>query len=369
MPSPVNPDLIDAIYSAAVGTTPWVSFLEALLLRIGASKGTLLLVGPSEVGAVCWYGWTDEDMRLYERVYAAEDPWRIAALKLQDGDVLTDFEFCSRRKMEASVAFRELYMPRGCVHGMGGCILTTQAGQSFIAACRTQEEGPFGECEKAVLRPLMSHLRRAALLHGELGSLRRQLAIFTGHIEQYPYAFLIADAQRRVIYANSAAREIASTRDAISIEGGRFIAVSRSLDAVLSQAVTKIATAPGGPPRRLEIPGDSGSSYRLLLLPVAGSDVTPLGVSIPAVGILIASDSLVEPDGAVLRELFALTPTETRIATALVLGQSTEEIARRLNTSLQTVRTHIKRILSKTSTTRQGQLISLVLRNIPLRRR
>jgi DNA-binding CsgD family transcriptional regulator len=36
-----------------------------------------------------------------------------------------------------------------------------------------------------------------------------------------------------------------------------------------------------------------------------------------------------------------------------------------MHTSIDTVRTHVKRILSKTSTTRQGELISLVLRTAP----
>jgi DNA-binding CsgD family transcriptional regulator len=47
------------------------------------------------------------------------------------------------------------------------------------------------------------------------------------------------------------------------------------------------------------------------------------------------------------------------------MGQSTEEIAAETKTSLETVRTDIKRILAKTSTARQGELISSILRAVP----
>jgi DNA-binding CsgD family transcriptional regulator len=42
-----------------------------------------------------------------------------------------------------------------------------------------------------------------------------------------------------------------------------------------------------------------------------------------------------------------------------------EEVAAKLNISIETVRTHVRRVLSKTATNRQGELIALVLRTVP----
>jgi DNA-binding CsgD family transcriptional regulator len=121
---------------------------------------------------------------------------------------------------------------------------------------------------------------------------------------------------------------------------------------------------------RLEVPRPSRKQpYRLMLMPVQASGVVPLAISLPAVSVLIVdSESQAEPDPAVLRELFSLTPAEARVAGRLVLGRNVEEIAADVGTSIETVRTHIKRILSKTATDRQGELISLVLRSVPFRR-
>jgi len=48
-------------------------------------------------------------------------------------------------------------------------------------------------------------------------------------------------------------------------------------------------------------------------------------------------------------------------------GKSAQEIAEEMGVCLETVRTHIRRVLSKTATARQGELISLVLRAAPFR--
>ena len=65
-----------------------------------------------------------------------------------------------------------------------------------------------------------------------------------------------------------------------------------------------------------------------------------------------------------LRERFGLTRTEAAVAAALVRGQSLEEIATAMHIGLGTVRTHLKRILSKTGTHRQAQAVALLARCI-----
>jgi DNA-binding CsgD family transcriptional regulator len=78
-----------------------------------------------------------------------------------------------------------------------------------------------------------------------------------------------------------------------------------------------------------------------------------------------ASPPPLDPD--VLQQMFSLTAAEARLAGKLALGWSIEEIATESGISIETVRTHIKRVLSKTATSRQGELISLVLRSVPFR--
>jgi DNA-binding CsgD family transcriptional regulator len=362
--------LIGLIYDSVADVSQWQIFLDAFLSAIHGRGATLVLIASKPAQVVRWSGWSDEDMQLYMQQYAVEDPWRIATTRWPEGAVGNDFDLLPREEMESSVAFREFYSPRDGIYGMGATILVTAAGQSAIAAVRRAKDGPFAEPELAILRALMPHLRRAALLHGELGSLRSQLSTFTSHLDRYPHSLLLIDVERRLLYANTAAREIVELNDGIMIEAGQISLASRKQAAALHQAVVKIASDRNAPLVRLEVPRPSlKQPYRLMLMPVQDSGVIPLAVSLPAVSVLIIdSESRAEPDPAVLRELFSLTPAEARVAGRLVLGRNVEEIAADTRTSIETVRTHIKRILSKTATERQGELISLMLRSVPFRR-
>ena len=51
-----------------------------------------------------------------------------------------------------------------------------------------------------------------------------------------------------------------------------------------------------------------------------------------------------------------------------MLGRNVDDVASEIGSSVETVRTHVRRILSKTGTTRQGELISLILRISPFRK-
>ena len=364
-------ELTSLIYASAQDGSRWPQFLEGFARAIGTQRCALLIHDPEGNGAaaVCWHGWPDPDIQLYFDRYIAMDPLRTGCLLAPEGTVAADYEFYPREEFELSVAFREFYGPRDSIHTMGGMILTTRTGHSMITCHRGAAAGRFREKEKSILRSLMPHLKQAALLHGELGSLRRKLATFTGHLERYPYAFLLADAERRILYSNAAAREIVATEDGLAIENGRLVALSHPSDAAFGQAMAESAAGSGPSMRRLEIPRPSRRKpYRVILMPVDDSRTIPLGVAVPAVSILVIdADSFSTPDPKVLSELFLFTPAEARVSAKLVLGQSAEEIAADSKTSVETVRTHIKRIFSKTATSRQSELVSLILRSIPFR--
>jgi len=63
-----------------------------------------------------------------------------------------------------------------------------------------------------------------------------------------------------------------------------------------------------------------------------------------------------------LRELFGLTAAETKVALGLLTGSGPREIAEEIGVSFNTVRTHLARVLAKTGTRRQGELIRVLMR-------
>ncbi len=67
---------------------------------------------------------------------------------------------------------------------------------------------------------------------------------------------------------------------------------------------------------------------------------------------------------ALLRRLYGLTAAEARVTSELVAGSDLEAVSETLGVTLGTTRTHLKRILAKTGTRRQVELVGVVLRSL-----
>jgi DNA-binding CsgD family transcriptional regulator len=70
-------------------------------------------------------------------------------------------------------------------------------------------------------------------------------------------------------------------------------------------------------------------------------------------------DRRIEPDDFLLRELFALTPAEIRLAKAIAGGQKLSEVAHLLGVSGETARVHLKSIFAKSGTHSRSELAVL----------
>ncbi|MCW1407832.1 helix-turn-helix transcriptional regulator [Rhizobium sp. 1AS11] len=79
-----------------------------------------------------------------------------------------------------------------------------------------------------------------------------------------------------------------------------------------------------------------------------------------AVAIVTDLSERARADGDLLRRLFALTPQEATVARLLMEGSSPRQIAEICGLTYETARGYVKKVLSKTGTQRQSQLISLL---------
>ena len=367
-PAPVHtaagkpPELVSLIYEAAADASLWPAFLGAYAEAVRGRRAALVLSTGHGTGAAPfhWSIWPDEDLRLRNDRRIAEDWCRTVGEGQPEGSMRAI-------DLEQSPACPEFHAPREVRYGIAGVFLRTADAPSMIVALRAEQDGPFGERAFAILRPLMPHLRRAALLQREVTSLRARLAAFTSYLDRSPLPFLLTDARGRVLYANAAAHQIAGGKDGITITSGQLSVMSPRNRAAFGKAIEEAATGRGRPLCRIEVerPTPDKAPYRLLLMPVPAA----AGLFQPTAAVLIVdTEARPELDHEVLGELFFLTPAEARVTAKLGVGHSAEEIAEETGVSLETVRTHIRRVLSKTGTGRQGELISLVLRTAPFRR-
>ena len=367
-PAGKPPELVSLVYEAAADASLWQAFLDAYVEAARGRRAALVLGTGHGNGAAPfrWSTWPREDVRLDTDRRIAEDLYRTVGEGQPEGAIRTIDLLCPEA-LERSTTYPEFHAPRDVRYGMAGVFLRTADAPSIIVAVRGEQDGPFGEPAFAILRELMPHLRQAALLQGEVTSLRARLAAFTSYLDRSPLPFLLTDARGRVLYANAAAIQIAGWKDGIAIASGHLSVMPPGNRVAFGKAIEEAATGRGRPLCRIEVerPARNKPPYRLLLMPVPCA----AGLYQPTAAVLIIdTESRPELDAEILSELFFLTPAEARVTAKLGVGRSADEIAEEIGISLETVRTHIRRVLSKTGTGRQGELISLVLRTAPFRR-
>jgi DNA-binding CsgD family transcriptional regulator len=66
-----------------------------------------------------------------------------------------------------------------------------------------------------------------------------------------------------------------------------------------------------------------------------------------------------------LRSHFGLTPAEARVALHLVAGETLRSAEVKLSISYETARTHLKNIFNKTGTSRQAELVIVIVTALP----
>ncbi|OEJ63679.1 hypothetical protein BEN30_17585 [Magnetovibrio blakemorei] len=67
------------------------------------------------------------------------------------------------------------------------------------------------------------------------------------------------------------------------------------------------------------------------------------------------------PNAALLQQLYELTPSESKLVEALVKGYPVDKIGEIMGLREASVRTYIKRIMSKLGVTRQVEMVRMVM--------
>ena len=157
---------------------------------------------------------------------------------------------------------------------------------------------------------------------------------------------------------------------------GSLIKVNAPAQATLDDAPGPILDALADPVRTLAARADRGEDRSMvLLLDEGAARMAQLHAcpaepdsGVPAMVMAFVTDAAARTPltSDALAELFALTPTEARVARRLASGLRPDEIAEDMGIAPTTIAFHMRNIFGKTGTHRQADLVALLL-SLPLR--
>ncbi|MGH0030858.1 MAG: helix-turn-helix transcriptional regulator [Myxococcota bacterium] len=368
--------LIRRIYEAALDASAWQAFVEELSDAYGgASVGfALQLPGfPLPEGALYAVGSFKPEFRpLFAQHVAKGLPWEKARRKNFVGRFGLGSEVFPDSEVVDTEFFREWMEPQGLAPVCPiGHTLALDGGEpvAALAIFRTGRGGPWKASDLALGDLLVPHLEQAYRIHRRV----RENAALAEAIDRLPTGVILLDARSKRVVSNRAAEYVLSLEDGLTLdEAGPHAnrpAEDAMLKTMLEQAIRANSTGKVPEGNVMAVSRPSGRrAFPLMVAPLLSA--TPESTLSDAVAVLFVSDldSHSLPRRAALRSLYRLTAAEIELVELLCDGCSLEEAAEARGVTMNTARSQLKQIFFKTSTSRQSELVRLVLAGIaPIR--
>ncbi|SDG35601.1 helix-turn-helix transcriptional regulator [Roseospirillum parvum] len=175
-------------------------------------------------------------------------------------------------------------------------------------------------------------------------------------VDRLPLALILARANGTMIHANTPARRLLDTGDALTLDAGGILRAATSADSRrLSGIIRAVAEGAGDGEGALTLERpDSETPLSVIVVPAGrpGQGVA-LFVSDP--------DSLGRITEGRLSALYGLSGAEARLVNGLVQGRRLEDLADEQKVSPHTLRSQLKTVFRKTGVRRQSELVKLIL--------
>lgn len=366
-------ELLGRIYAAVERPAEWPDFLERLRMAMEGTGAALMHhdTNAPQLSVQAFAGFESGAIAQYHAHYSSVDPWG-RSLEPADwvpGRVVNGLELVSDAEVRGGEYYNDFGRRYGCVNAAFGLLEPMGSRIGFITINRGDGQPAFARRDMRLLQALTPHLRQAFRLQRRLIDAAGVTTVACGALDALPSGVVLLDADGIVRFMNRVAAELVRRKDGLWIDGRRLRGTRQADTARLAGAVRTASTVFGrvaatSAPLAFTLSRVSGQwPLRVVVVPV-GSANQALGADVGAsVAVFVTDpdrDAIEAP--ARLVQLFGFTPTEARVAALLAGGSTVSDIADTMAIRPDTVRGHVKRLLSKASVRTQGQLIGLILR-------
>jgi DNA-binding CsgD family transcriptional regulator len=244
-------------------------------------------------------------------------------------------------------------------------VLLDKSADGFSYFCLTNGT-LVGDDLRRRMAPLVPHLRRAMQIGQQLhGQMQMPKTPIEFALDALKAGVFLLDGTGAITHANASAQELLERRDFLRAERGRLAAIDLRLNGMLRDGLSASIIGDGmsrSASVALHFIAHNGERFVGHLLPLTAGRRREAGRVYEAVAVLFVSkaalDTAIAPD--VIKDVFRLTPAEVRVMLTIVEFGCVSDCAKSLDIAETTVKTHLRRIFTKTDTKRQADLVKLV---------
>lgn len=359
-------DVIDAIYAQAAGEGYWSEVLT-LIETLTRSHGAFF-TGHDVTGKRPLFRLSSQALQLTDgsyndRVYLMNDRLQ-KLLQAPAGSFIMGNELTSDTEFEKSPFYNEFMREHGLYYTAGGVLENDGETAITFGSIRTRDEGDFEQQHIQELKNLLHHVHRAFKLRQVI---ERRDNSFRAVQNAAPFAVFVLDGDGLLLDRNDEAGRLLEEDDGFTLHNGCLATNARdamkALRDNLGFAVALRDPDARAVPHVFTAPRPSGMApYTVTCLPVTESGSSLMaslrGLRQPVLMVCVAdAERAWNASTELLRQQYDLTQREAEIVEALTAGLSVEDICEKLNISVNTARTHLKKVFLKTGTERQADII------------
>lgn len=355
---------VDQLLTGAMDEAQMPAAAEALRRLFNGSKACFAGFGPHPDDWVSYATHVDETLQARCFGDLARDfiEMGFALRNIPLGQVYQDHEVHGRERLQHSRVWQEWMQPQDMYGGMACRLSENGEAFWFFDVQRGRQQETFDRDDIALLAKLYPVLRRIVEVRRHLGRIAIQRDEARNALDALAMGIVIVDQDLRIVYANEEADEILADPDgALSLRQGRVFARQPTEQRLFRQLVEAAAHGGGDPlaHQRSSMILSSGCAHSLSACVMPAASPVPAGSHRKIMIALRRLDAATDMVTCA-RQLFDLTETEAKFASALASGLSLTEAAEAQGVRISTARTHLARIFQKTHTRQQSQLVSLL---------
>ena len=369
--------LLATLYAAPLEPGKWQVFLDQLCALTDISSGYLVGSHPNQGNLVLAGGGLNFDpevFSLYNEHYGANDPYRAPLIANPRVGLIQGEDLVPHTTLLESELYNEV-LSRYDLEYMNilSCNCSSDSAE-LLSLWRSPKHGPLNKEAINLLETLLPHIQTALHLRTRVAASDTSNLFSETTLEAMSIAAFLVTREGRIRHRNQRAAAYLQHPnlqhpdlqhpDGLALLHGR-LTTSNSLESAQLQQLIAGATSSS---RDGALPGGAMKVSRNHAQPPLQIAVIPLpehnliaGDEPSALVFVSDPSSSPKPRAVIMRQLYRLSPTESRLADLLMEGCEVREAAELLSITLETCRFHLKRILAKTGTSRQTELLRLML--------
>lgn len=355
--------IAEDIYEVALNPSYWTELLTSLT-SVFRSDLVGVITQNHNSGLCTWYhavGMDEKDAVRYATYYGTISPTFFQLQATGIGNVITDEMHINRRTYTNSEFYNDFLRPLKLERSAAIIMERTAHDQTYIALRRPDRNSYTNE-ELEDFSRVATHVYRAIKLqrrtHFE-DQLKIAIEAALNHVKS---GLVLLGPDGSTIKFNREAERIAAAHDGVYVRSNRLYIerngclVDANTLVYRDDSTTDLTTDP----EAVAVQRPFKRPYIVFAYPLGRNNGDGAGQSGTAV-FITDTERHHNLTAETIRDLFDLTPAEARLTAALAEGKSLQEYSEESNIASSTARSTLKSVFKKTQTSRQAELVKLVL--------